>query len=127
MAKKLDGEIFAKRLKALRLERGMTQDQLAIITNTSRPAIGHYEYNQRQPRFDTLQRMAIYFNVSIDYMIGITDVRNEDEAIHVLIDKLKTTGFIKNDSITIKEVENMIDSIVTFKEFSQKIRLPSNA
>ncbi len=60
---------FSKTLKTLRKEKHLTQGQLASYLNTSRSTIAGYETKSRQPDFETLQRLADYFEVSIDFLI----------------------------------------------------------
>lgn len=64
---------FAQRLKKLRQEKGITQQELADALNISRTTIGMYEINQREPDNATLVKLANYFDVSIDYLLGRTD------------------------------------------------------
>ncbi len=57
------------RLKSLRLEQGITQDELAQKLNINRNAISRYENGKRQPDYETLKNIADYFSVSIDYLL----------------------------------------------------------
>lgn len=69
--------MFAERLKALRKERGLTQVQLAQIIQVERSSVGKYEGNSRIiPSDDVKQRIAEYFDVSVDYLLGRTEIRN---------------------------------------------------
>ena len=65
---------FAERLKELRIEKGITQAQLAIDTHLSTGAIAFWELNQRIPNANAIIVLARYFNVSCDYLLGETDV-----------------------------------------------------
>ena len=64
---------FKKVFKHLRQARGLTQEELAKQLRVSRSRIGMYETGERQPDFDTLEMIADYFNVDIDYLLGRTD------------------------------------------------------
>jgi len=64
---------FKSRLKALRTSKGMTQDDLSEKLKISRSTIGMYERGNRQPDFDTLELIADFFNVDIDYLLGRSD------------------------------------------------------
>lgn len=67
---------FAERLKALRKERGLTQDALAQILGISRSAVSCYEASRQNiPDPAILGKLADYFGVSIDYLLGHTDDR----------------------------------------------------
>lgn len=68
--------MFGKRLKKLREEKKLTQEQLGKLVNLSQQTIGHYEVNRAKPDLETMRRLAEIFNVSTDYLLGRTDSRN---------------------------------------------------
>lgn len=59
-----------KNLKTLRLDKNITQKQVAVELNLSQQTYNYYENCKRQPGFDTLSKIAQYFNVSVDYLLG---------------------------------------------------------
>ena len=61
---------FRDRLKILREKRGMSQQHLADELGISRSAVGNYELGAREPDLETLELIADYFNVDMDYLIG---------------------------------------------------------
>lgn len=63
---------FQNILKMLRASKGITQDELAKALKISRSTIGMYESGSREPDFETLELIADYFNVDIDYLLGRT-------------------------------------------------------
>lgn len=65
--------IFGKRLKQIRIERGLQQEDVAEILNLHRATISRYENNQREPDINTLINIAKHFDISIDWLLGITD------------------------------------------------------
>lgn len=65
--------LFGGRLAALRREKGLTQAELANLLNLGQSTIAMYEKNQRQPDPETLERLADFFRVSVDYLLGRTD------------------------------------------------------
>lgn len=67
---------FGERLRALRLEKKLTLRELAKELDISFSALGKYERNEHQPDFDTLEKLADYFDVSIDYLLGRTEKQN---------------------------------------------------
>lgn len=67
--------MFGERLKQLRTEKGLFQKELAKILGVSAGAIGMYENGKRTPDFEILNKIADYFNVSVDYLLGRTDIR----------------------------------------------------
>lgn len=68
--------IFAEKLKALRSEKKVTQQQLSELLGVGRPTIAGYETKGKQPDFDKLIEIAEYFNVSIDYLLGRNPIPN---------------------------------------------------
>jgi transcriptional regulator with XRE-family HTH domain len=61
---------LAKRLSELRKENKKTQQQIADYLKITRPAYTAYESGNRQPDYDTLQKLADFFNTSTDYLLG---------------------------------------------------------
>ena len=67
---------FPDILKSLRLQLGLNQSDFAKAIGVSRSTIGMYETGRREPDFETLELIADYFNVSLDYLMGNSDVKN---------------------------------------------------
>ena len=61
------------RLKELRKKKGISQLRLATDLNTTQNTISRYETGEREPGLDELIKIADYFNVSVDYLIGRTE------------------------------------------------------
>ena len=66
-------------LKLLRQEYGISQQRLADAISVSQPSINKYENHNIEPEIEILKRMADYFNTSIDYIVGHTDIRRKIE------------------------------------------------
>lgn len=64
------------RIKLLREEKNIYQKDLAKLLNVSIPAINYYENEKRAMDTKTALTLAEYFGVSVDYLLGKTDVRN---------------------------------------------------
>ena len=58
------------RLKELRKENKKTQEELAKLLNTTRVSYGRYELETSEPTIDTLCKLADYYGVSLDYLVG---------------------------------------------------------
>lgn len=67
------------RLKQLRIEKGLLQSDIAKIIHKTDRAVGQYEREERDPSSETWTILANYFNVSLDYLLGKTDIRNIKE------------------------------------------------
>lgn len=64
---------FQNIFKRLRNSCGLTQAEMAEKIGISRSTIGMYETGAREPDFETLEKIADFFNVDIDYLLGRTD------------------------------------------------------
>lgn len=71
--------MLGDKIKEERLLKGITQEDLAKIIDVSPSTVGMYEQNRRSPDNDTLAKVADYFNVSVDYLLGRTAFRNGKE------------------------------------------------
>lgn len=64
---------FADRLKELRIEKGLSQMQLAFETKLSKSAISFWEAGKRIPNAQAIVTLAKFFNVTCDYLLGECD------------------------------------------------------
>lgn len=64
---------FAKVFKQLRKERDLSQSMLADRLGLSKSAVNMYERGDRRPDFETLERIADFFNVDMNFLLGTTD------------------------------------------------------
>ncbi|WMJ79518.1 helix-turn-helix transcriptional regulator [Clostridium sp. MB40-C1] len=68
--------MFSDRLKELREEKKLTQEELGKFLNVSRQAISGYEAGSIEPSINNLIKLADVFNVSLDYLLGRTKERH---------------------------------------------------
>lgn len=73
--------MFPERLKKLREEAGLTQTAIAKELETSQPSYQNWETGTRNPSRETIQKLADFFGVSTDYLLGNTDIKNPEETI----------------------------------------------
>ncbi|MTI85369.1 MAG: helix-turn-helix domain-containing protein [Firmicutes bacterium] len=66
---------FGKRLRQLRKEKNLSQDDLAKLFHLSQSTIAYYESGRKQPTQKTLQKLAQFFTVSMDWLTGHSDLR----------------------------------------------------
>ncbi|WFD09774.1 helix-turn-helix domain-containing protein [Tepidibacter hydrothermalis] len=99
---------FAERMKQLRKEKGLTQEELAVIISKNRSTIAGYETERKEPDHDTLKKIADYFEVSIDYLLGQSDIKTttniETKAYHNL-----DVGGLSEEAI--KQIEDYIEFV----------------
>lgn len=103
------------RLKELRLEKGLLQSDIAKVINKSDRAIGLYERGERDMGTETLSILSNFFNVSIDYILGKTSIRNIDELKNIQFANaggLNIEGLDKEDLL---ELQKQVDYIKKLK------------
>lgn len=66
-------QIFSKRLKDLRCERGISQKALADALNYTQSNVSEWEKGTVEPRLGAIKSISLFFNVSSDYLLGFTD------------------------------------------------------
>ena len=66
---------FGDRLKELRLEKDLTQPAFGKIFNVEKGTVSNWENENRFPDKNTLKALADYFDVSLDYLLGRSDIR----------------------------------------------------
>lgn len=74
--------MFADILKQLRNQKGVTQEELAKAIYVTNSAISQYEANVSRPNLESLERIAKFFNVSIDYLLGTSPYYNVEELLN---------------------------------------------
>lgn len=124
---------FGDRLKLLREETGLSREDLAISLNITYSALSKYETNSRFPDKDTLKKISKYFNVSLDYLMGLTETRNPYENEHLettseattriktldddLIDLMIKYGIVKDrNNVNEKHYQLIKSAIEIFKD-----------
>ncbi len=66
-------KVMAERLRALRLEKNIGQNQLAQEIKVSNASISYWENAKQEPSVEALFKLANYFDVTADYLLGITE------------------------------------------------------
>lgn len=80
-------DTFGNRLKSLRKSKSLTQEELASIFYINKSSISRYENNSQIPEHKLLQKIADFFDVSLDYLLGRTDEENSNIATYNIIKK----------------------------------------
>ena len=118
--------MIGERLKQLRIKKGLKQQELADMFGLSSGTISFYESEQRKPDIDFIVAVAKYFDVSTDYLLGLTNAIDKEN-----IDISKVTG-LNDFSLTIleqslKETNNaaaeVIDTVICGGDFLRFVNL----
>lgn len=67
---------FGQRLRELRNQRGISQNELSKHIGVSKSSVNMYERDEREPGFETLEAIADFFNVNMDYLLGRESRKN---------------------------------------------------
>lgn len=76
--------IVADRIKSLRLEKGISQQELSENIGIGRSTLANYEQGKREPNMETLELFADYFNVDMNYLTGYSNIRNVTKLLATL-------------------------------------------
>lgn len=104
------------RLRELRVERELLQSDIAKLINKSERTVGFYETGERDMNTETLAILANFFNVSIDYLLGKSDIRNPEKTD---LDKLQI-------GLSAKDYSNITDEQIKQIEDFAKFVLKNN-
>lgn len=102
---------LGERLKKLRLEHNISQTELAKQFNIARSTLSQYESNQRTPSDDIKLKISDYFNVSLDYLIGKTDIKNYEDDSNITVALHSDHEYDALPEEAKKEIENYIEYI----------------
>ena len=111
---------FKDRLVQLRKELNLTQTDFAEKIGFSRTAISAWEIGRNEPSNEDTIKIADFFGVSVDYIIGNSDIRNPEELKNIQFANhggLNTEGLGEEE---LKELQRQIDFIKKMKEKKNK-------
>ena len=92
------------RLRFLRNEKGESLEKIANYLNVTIQTISNYETEKRDMTPDTILKLAEYFGVSTDYLLGKTDIRNSGKQIDDVLNEAMI-GMSKEEYETITETQ----------------------
>lgn len=107
-------ELFGLRLKTLRQDHNLTQKQLADKFNLVKASISAYEKSSTYPSVEVLIQLCKYFDVSADYMLGLSDTMEfkisplADEQIEIIMAIVHQ--FERLNRITLPEFDKNLSS-----------------
>lgn len=98
--------LLGQRLKLLRGTR--TQDIIAKGIGISRARYSHYENGRSEPDNELLAKLAEYYNVSLDYLLGLTEQENYSDEVKDQVDK-----FLKEQNEDDQEIKDFMYLIMS--------------
>jgi len=100
--------MFGDILKKLREQSGVSQKKLAEEIHVSQQTVGSWEVNRTTPNPDLMNRVADYFNVSLDYLLGRETTNSSKEKIRRIGVKIPVLGYVPA-GIPFEAVEDILD------------------
>ena len=113
--------MFGERLKYLRINDGLTQEELGKKLGVTKMVVSNWELNKGTPNYDMLKKIADIFGVSIDYLLDYDkdfDINNSIDFKNRTIKKV--IEMLKDKNISEKELEKAIKIVNIMKEDKKK-------
>lgn len=112
--------MFGDRLKELRKECNLTQEEISELCQVAKQTISNWENNVTQPSFDIVKRLAQYFGVTTDYLLGLN--QNDINRIDKLNIALREAGIIdNNENLNEEEIKLALDQARQYKQMWKRI------
>lgn len=111
--------MFKERIVDLRKRRKLSQQELAKAIGISREALSGYEQGRREPSLDTLEKLADYFGVSLDYLFGRTDLATPPPELDIPLEYVEVVKGWQQDGMSAQEIKDWWNRI---KEIALKIK-----
>lgn len=120
--------LFGKKLKSLRKNKGISQTEFGNILGLATSTVSGYEKGNRMPDLNTLNKIADYFGVSVDYLLDRdTEINNTEKEFIVDLGRLtleeiiqKYNLVIDNQEATLEEIQGAIAWIKAHRQMGNK-------
>lgn len=99
--------VFAKRLRELIETSGVSQAELANVVGVTRQAINSYTLGNTVPNSDVLTDIAKYFDVSADYLLGLTDIKSVDTTVKSICEEIGLSDKSVNLLICLNRIKKL--------------------
>ena len=114
---------FNIRVKELRVSRKLSQQELANFLKISKSSVNMYERGEREPGLDTLENIADFFNVDMDYLMGKSDSPHSYFGTNIdqltLEEQQLITIFRSLNEIGKKEALNRVDEMTNVDKYKK--------
>lgn len=111
---------FSNRLKELRAEKEITGEELGKKFNVSKTAVSYWESGRNFPGEETIRKLADFFQVSVDYLLGNSDVRNPYENHQRISESIKDDKELLEFWEVLKEREDLQLLFKQTKQMTEK-------
>lgn len=117
--------MFGERLKELRLKKKLKQSELGKEIGISASTIGMYEQGRRFADQSTLIKLAQYFNVTTDYLLGFSETNYSVNATIAGLSSIREDEIITNESIN-ETIKSKQKDVLINKLYSESQKLNNN-
>lgn len=119
--------MIGKRLEKLRNEKGLTKKEVASIINVDQSTYGKYELDQREPNHETTNKLASFFNVSTDYLLG-NDYPQSSNILYIPVQGARLNADYSDDDMVqfpvIGEIAAGFDSSIFEEDTGDYVSIP---
>lgn len=105
--------MFGDRLKELRKNKNISQEEIGKLCGVAKNTVSSWENNINQPSIETLTKLAEYFNVSIDYLLGFN--QDDLDKIAKLKSACQEAGLMTGQDFTLEEFEKAMMIVETLR------------
>ena len=102
----MENKLFAERVKKLRIEKKMTQQELGNVFGLTSTGVSYWESGKAIPNREMMNKLSNFFGVTIDYLIGKDDIDENNEGM-ILFRKAEQVN--ESDK---KKMYNIINSTI---------------
>ncbi|SET15274.1 DNA-binding transcriptional regulator, XRE-family HTH domain [Natronincola peptidivorans] len=95
--------MLGERIKKLREEQGLSQLEMAKVLGVGNSTMSMYESNARKPDYETLKKIADYFNVTTDYLLGLTEIPMQEQHEEILADYPEIVSILRRNKKKLTE------------------------
>jgi transcriptional regulator with XRE-family HTH domain len=109
---------LGERIRSLRIEKEMSQEEIANMFGLkNRSTVSNWEAGRISPDHEIIVKLSQLFNVSTDYILGVSNIRNENEFVEI---KMKDGTILKSymelfDGLEPEDFEKVVKIIQGFK------------
>lgn len=114
---------FGEKLRSLRIENNLSQLELAKILNITNQSLSHYELDKRIPDLNMISKIADYFDISVDYLLGRVD--QNEVYVSENLTQYKHEDFTNIKNLSDENQKKILDYIRMIKILKIKIKKDS--
>jgi transcriptional regulator with XRE-family HTH domain len=107
----METNILGNRIKTLRLEANLTQEEFGKPYSLKKSTVSQYESGSSRPDDEFKKRIALDYNVSLDWLMGLTDIRNYTKDTNITIALHSDTDYDDLPKEALDEINNFVEYI----------------